>query len=293
MKPAVRRYGLMPPSPKVVALFKEFNWPHLPTNEGVLEELEERLWKAASSSRGNPLVYSEWVGNLAFVVPQYFGGEKFSMSVGDWLPQYSHIIGDILGWLNAKSYEEHGVLISSMAVSKGDNQPGDRFYGLSSDVGLFNGKTEMQKLKFWTEQIELVKRVARTRQVPNGPDLESFLIFIREGESAVKDVPTRTRCAALAAAAREAHRLPNGILECIVCKWAKPVGPIKGDIVQMHHLKPLSGLPKKGIVVQLSDAKKLFIPLCPTCHALAHAKEGGGEFTQEELMKLRKGQVAA
>lgn len=174
-----------------------------------------------------------------------------------------------------------------MAVSKGDNQPGDRFYGLSSDVGLFNGKSEMEKLRFWTDQMNLVRDFAKTRHVQSGPDFESFVRFVREGEHAVKDLATRKRCAELASAAREAHRRPDGALECIVCKWSKPVGPIRGDIVQMHHLTPVGKLPKDGVVVQLSDAKRLFIPLCPTCHALAHAKEGEGEFTEEELRKYR------
>lgn len=277
----------MTPNPEVVRRFAEIIWHHLPTNNGVLDELEERLWKAAVSSRGNPLVYSDWVAGLEFLVPSYFKGQKFTMSRNDWQPQYSHIIGDILGWLNAKSYGEHGVLISSMAINKETNQPGDRFYGLSSDVGLFSGTSEMERMKFWTDQMDLVVRFAKTRPVQTGPDFESFVRFVRDGELAVKDLAIRKRCAELAGAAREAHRRPDGALECIICKWTKPAGPIRGDIVQMHHLTPVKALPKEGIIVRLADAKELFIPLCPTCHALAHAKEGGGEFTQEDLIKFR------
>ena len=170
-----------------------------------------------------------------------------------------------------------------MAINKETNRPGKRFFGLSKDVGLFKGKSEDQQLTFWVEQMEIVKQIAKENRSVKGPDYDSFVRFVRDGELTVKDIYVRKRCAELAAAARNAHRRPDGALACIVCGWAKPDGPIVGEIVQMHHVDPLSSAPPEGRIVALSDAKHLFMPFCPTCHSMAHAKLGGGVFTPDEL----------
>jgi hypothetical protein len=208
------------------------------------------------------------------------------MAVEDWKNEYQHVIGDILGWINARSYEAHGVLLSAMAMNKQTNQPGDQFYGLSQTVGLFNGKTDAEKSKFWMEQIRLVTEFSRANPPLEGVDYDSFVRYVREGELEVKEMPVRKRCEELAAAARRAHLSPDGELACIACLWLKPDGPLVGQIVQMHHLDPLADAPSEGRLVNLAEAKLLFLPLCPNCHSIAHSKVGGGTFSLDELRAL-------
>ena len=282
-----QRYFLgMTPDPKVLLRFKELHWPLLPTNLEALEELERRLWRAAASRGGNPLVYKDWVRGVEFIVPHFFAGVPFSMTWEDGQDGNDLIIGDILGWINARSYEAHGVLLSAMAMNKKTSRPGNRFFGLSEDVGLFSGKTDKDRYRFWMEQIRLVTDFARANPLPEPVDYNTFVRYVKEGELAVKEMPVRKRCEELAAAARQAHLSPDGELECIACGWRKPTGPITGNIIQMHHLDPLAGAPDEGRFVNLADAKRLLLPLCPNCHSISHAKAGGGTFSVDELKEL-------
>lgn len=280
----------MTPNPKIVAEFDAITWHFLPENEETILELEDRLLKAAAGRRAKPLVYSDWVREVQFLVPSLFRGEPFTMETENWQAQYTHVIGDTLGWINARSYKAHGILLSSMAINKDSNQPGDRFFGLAHDVGLFDGKTEGDRIRFWSEQMELVREfVAARLEIEELPDLASMIVFVTEGELKVKEVPMRTRCAVLANAAREAHRSPDGLLRCAACDWHKPEGPIVGEIVQLHHLDPIANASNEGRRVNLAEAKELFAPLCPTCHVLSHSKMGEGLFGLQELKNFAAG----
>lgn len=166
------------------------------------------------------------------------------------------------------------------------SKPGDRFYGLSKDVGFYSGKTDQDQDRFWIEQIRLVTDFARANPPLESVAYEAFVRYVREGELAVKELPVRKRCRELAEAARQAHRSSDGGLECSACGWRKPLGPIKGHIVQMHHLEPLGEAPAEGRLVNLAEAKLLLLPLCPTCHSISHAKVGDGTFSLEELRRL-------
>ena len=59
-----------------------------------------------------------------------------------------------------------------------------------------------------------------------------------------------------------------------------------GNIVQLHHLDPVANAPKEGRRVNLADAKKLLVPLCPNCHAISHSRVGGGSFEVGDLRGL-------
>lgn len=211
------------------------------------------------------------------------------METSDWKAEYQHVIGDTLGWINARSYKAHGILLSSMAISKDSNQPGERYFGLCQQVGLFNGKTESDRFRFWAEQMEMVREFAAA--IPPGntaADLASLVTFTTEGAEKIREVAVRDRCAVLFSTAREAHRGEDGLLRCAACGLHKPQGPIAGDIVQLHHLDPISKASKEGRLVNLAEAKTLLITLCPNCHFVSHAREGSGLFELEELRELNR-----
>ena len=71
----------------------------------------------------------------------------------------------------------------------------------------------------------------------------------------------------------------DGKLRCHVCGFTKPES-VDREIVQLHHKKPIYEGKRNS---KLSD----MVPLCPTCHCIAHDKKP--PLTVSELKKLRKG----
>ncbi len=77
----------------------------------------------------------------------------------------------------------------------------------------------------------------------------------------------------------------DGRLRCCVCNWA-PLIETAGDIVQIHHEKPLHTLPKSGKKFSFEEALDQLFPLCPNCHQTLHSKPGGGCYRVQELKEL-------
>ncbi|NCA71920.1 MAG: hypothetical protein EOM91_17950 [Sphingobacteriia bacterium] len=73
-------------------------------------------------------------------------------------------------------------------------------------------------------------------------------------------------------AAREAciahYRREDGVLQCQACGWTKPAG-ITRTIIEVHHITPVSNYVAETEIDPTTD----LIPLCPTCHRIAHDTE--------------------
>jgi hypothetical protein len=114
---------------------------------------------------------------------------------------------------------------------------------------------------------------------------EDSLSYI-EGSTSFHNVALRVRCDALRTRAKELFRSPDGYLRCKVCGWHKPDARISGDIVEMHHIDPVSSAPPSGRRVTLEKAIGLLIPVCPTCHRMIHSRTGGGQFDIRTLRQI-------
>jgi predicted HNH restriction endonuclease len=60
---------------------------------------------------------------------------------------------------------------------------------------------------------------------------------------------------------------------------------VEAEIIQLHHTEPLHGLGKQGTSMGLSEAISKLIPLCPTCHQIAHVEKP--PLTVGAIKKLR------
>lgn len=164
--------------------------------------------------------------------------------------------------------------------------PGKGFYDVN---GIPDNSTE-----WWRNQI----RAAILHDwSPWVPDLESvsFADLVADarahidGASALVTREVKIRCDALRQAAKVLFRGPDGLIRCKICDWHKPAhGMISGDIVELHHLDPISEAPDEGRIVTVADAVTLFVPLCPNCHRMIHARTGSGHFDIETLRGILK-----
>ncbi len=45
---------------------------------------------------------------------------------------------------------------------------------------------------------------------------------------------------------------------------------LESEIIHLHHTQPIYDSGVQGRSVELKEALALLVPLCPTCHSLAH-----------------------
>ena len=63
--------------------------------------------------------------------------------------------------------------------------------------------------------------------------------------------------------------------------FALMYGPQFEDIIEVHHIVPVSQIGKTYVVDPIKD----LIPVCPNCHAALHSKQNG-TYTPDELQRL-------
>lgn len=63
----------------------------------------------------------------------------------------------------------------------------------------------------------------------------------------------------------------DGELRCQHCGWTRPDG-YTGRIIEIHHKEPVAERQREGVYAV--DPIIDLVPLCPTCHRLAHDKSG-------------------
>jgi hypothetical protein len=188
-------------------------------------------------------------------------------------------LADLANWIHRR----HFPAITGLIVDQTTFRPGEGYfevYGRSPDDRVW-----------WAEQVRAA--IARDwsdcvedEPKPSLEDLQIFSRAIVDGALGTVSQEVRTRCEALRRRARQYYRGADGKLRCEVCDWFKPDNRISGDIVELHHMRPLADAPAEGWRISLGEAIRSLVPLCPTCHRIAHSRLGGGEFTLEKLKEI-------
>jgi len=113
--------------------------------------------------------------------------------------------------------------------------------------------------------------------------------FIEEGSPGFQESMRRQRSAVLLQRGREHFRSldPEGKLRCQACNFTAPAS-IALEIVQLHHLIPISEAGENGRIMSTEEALKLLLPLCPTCHCIAHASKPPLELKTIQALTLKK-----
>lgn len=96
-------------------------------------------------------------------------------------------------------------------------------------------------------------------------------IIIEEGAATASPSFRRKRSQKLLDEGRKHFRNKDkeGKLRCHACGFATPVG-LEKEIIHLHHTEPIYESADTGRSQYLKDALAQLVPLCPTCHALAH-----------------------
>lgn len=191
-------------------------------------------------------------------------------------------LNDLVSWVHQKPVPA----ITGLIVDTTKNhRPGHGYFTA------FNNDKE--DYNWWRQEVRQAigfdwSPYSSNEKLPTPKQLEDYESKFTEGRIDKLDTETRKRCEALVRRAKSFFRNPAGELRCAVCNWCRPSEDLKGDIVEIHHLRPLSSLPRQGIRWTLDEALKHLMPLCPNCHRVAHAKPGGGVFSVAELKNMAR-----
>lgn len=96
-------------------------------------------------------------------------------------------------------------------------------------------------------------------------------LMIEEGAEGHYTSKTRKRSVELLERGRNYFRSlePDNKLRCHACGFSKPE-PVDREVVELHHTEMISEIDKEGRRMSLHEAIKMLLPLCPTCHRIAH-----------------------
>lgn len=98
-------------------------------------------------------------------------------------------------------------------------------------------------------------------------------VLIEEGAPGYRESMRRTRSRELVDFGRRYFKAQNaeGLLRCVACGFVTPEG-LERELVQLHHTAPISQAGATGWKGSLQEAVARLLPLCPTCHGIAHAE---------------------
>ncbi|WP_415770290.1 hypothetical protein [Pseudomonas sp. LB3P38] len=113
------------------------------------------------------------------------------------------------------------------------------------------------------------------------------LTIIEEGGTNTSPASRRKRSQKLLNEGRRYFRglHKDGRLQCQACGFSTPDG-LDFEVIQLHHTNPIYESDVAGRRILLLDALKSLVPLCPTCHALAHTSRP--PLSVQAIKKLRE-----
>ena len=188
-------------------------------------------------------------------------------------------LGNLALWIRQK----HLPALTGLIVDQTNFEPGDGYYHANN--------RPLNDRSWWMDQIRQAIAFDWSPYVDDDPtptveQLQSYTSAVIEGTVNTVSVEVRTRCEALRRRAKQFYRTADGKLKCEVCGWQKPDNRISGDIVELHHMRPLAGLPDQGVSLSMREAIESLVPLCPCCHRIAHSRIGGRSFSLKELKNI-------
>ena len=191
-----------------------------------------------------------------------------------------HGMAELAPWLKSEGHPA----ITGLVINQQNHTPGDGYFAV-------NGRIPGDRT-WWENEIRSAiiydwSPFVTDNPLPSHPELVAFTQAIAEGKMTTIDVAIRERCEQLRKRARQFYSR-NGTLSCEICGWSKPDNRFRGDIVELHHIRPLHELSADGVTMTLKDAIASLAPLCPNCHRCAHSRKDDRRttFSMEELRAM-------
>ena len=134
----------------IIEKSRDIRWHYADRDPHALEELEQRI--AAVGRRRGLVTYSDLVRGVIFELPNLRDGER-TVDVSDWQDLDRAVVGDFLGYISLRSYEQGRFFSSALVVSKMDGSPSEGFYSLLKELGLISSGRTDKAMYLWAEHV--------------------------------------------------------------------------------------------------------------------------------------------
>jgi hypothetical protein len=131
--------------------FEAMTWRFAPSDRDACRELERRV--ASAGKRADLITYSALVQGITFRLSAARGGLRL-IDVNAWEDLDRAIVGDFLGYLSFRSYQQAQFLSSALVVGKKDGTPGRGFYELLKELGLILTANSDKAVYLWTDHVQ-------------------------------------------------------------------------------------------------------------------------------------------
>jgi hypothetical protein len=135
-------------------------WHYAEEDPAALSVLQERI--AETGRRERLITYSELVTGVTFLLPRVNEGKPFQIDVHDWRELDRAIVGEFLGYISMRSYNEAGFMASALVVDKIVGEPSVHFFRWMKDLNILPDTRDDTILVFWVDQVAKAHRWYKT-----------------------------------------------------------------------------------------------------------------------------------
>jgi len=140
--------------PRILSRIRAIQWKYAPGDLTALREIGRRC---AETARQRGLVtYSDLVRDIPMRIENLHGGQTFELGRPSWSEVHSAVLGEVLGYLACCTYRHHRVLLSAVAVSKAQSEPGRGFAELARQLNLLKSGRRDEEFGFWGAELSKV-----------------------------------------------------------------------------------------------------------------------------------------
>jgi hypothetical protein len=130
---------------------QEVNWTYADKDSNALETIEQRI--ADTGRKLQLITYSQLVSGVTFHLPNIRNGEPYYIQTYDWSGLDRAIIGEFLGYISMRSYEQAGFMASALVVNALEFKPSWHFFEWMRTLDVLPNVEDDTVLAFWAEQV--------------------------------------------------------------------------------------------------------------------------------------------
>ncbi len=140
---------------EILRKMRAVNWIYADKDPNALSLLEQRI--ADTGQRLGLITYSKLVSGITFHLPNIKNGQAYYIRTFDpdgWSGLDREIIGEFLGYISTRSYEQAGFMASALVVNNQEYKPSWHFFEWMETLNVLTDMgDEMEVLSFWAEQV--------------------------------------------------------------------------------------------------------------------------------------------
>lgn len=128
-------------------------WEYADKDLSAIDQLTDRIAKIGQ--KFGLISYTDLVSGIAFHYPNINAGSPHYINVyGEWSGLDRRIVGDCLGYISMRSYQEAKFMASALVIARLESKPSDMFFDWMKSLGVLSSLSEESVLTFWAEQVK-------------------------------------------------------------------------------------------------------------------------------------------